>query len=204
MKTPVLVLFLLIASLARAAAPVDLGSGQAYVRVHGTADLRDLPPGALVLDLRYPAGGEDAARELRAWLAARPRTAELFVLVSPMTPPPVATVVAQSGAVTLGAPGSLPAPGVVVQTEPASDRRAYEAADAGTPIATLISGKVVKERYDEASLVADFNRGDHDAEPPAGPDPTAAKADKARETPLVDRVLQRAAGLHRALQALRP
>lgn len=204
MKKLLLPIFLLIASLARAAAPVDLGSGQAYVRVQALADLGNLPSGALVLDLRYPTVGEDAAGELRAWLAARPRSAELFVLVSPMTPPPVAAVVAQSGVVTLGAPGSLPAPKVLVQTEPAIDRRAYDAADAGTPIAKLISGKVAKERYDEASLVADFNNGDRDAEPPAGPDPTAEKDERAKEPPLVDRVLQRAADLHRALQALRP
>ncbi|HVZ65748.1 MAG TPA: hypothetical protein VG936_14375 [Lacunisphaera sp.] len=204
MKKSIVPIFLLIASLARAAAPVDLGSGQAYVRVQAVADLQNLPSGALVLDLRYPALGDDAAQGLRGWLAARPRTAELFVLVSPLTPPPVATVVAQSGVVTLGAPGSLPAPKVLVQTEPATDRRAYDAAKTGTPIAKLISGKVVKERYDEASLVADFNKGDHDAEPPAGPDPTAEKDQKAKEPPLVDRVLQRAADLHRALQALRP
>jgi len=196
-------IFLLVACLARAATPVDLGSGQAYVRVHALADLGKLPSGALVLDLRYPAVGDDAARELRDWLAARPRSAELFVLVSPLTPTPIAAVVDQSGVVTLGAPGSRPAPKVLVQTEPATDRRAYDAADAGTPVASLISGKVVKERFDEATLVADFNNGDHDAEPPAGPDPTA-KEQKATEPPLVDRVLQRAAGLHRALQALRP
>lgn len=204
MKKFLVPVVLLVASLARAAAPVDLGSGQAYVRIHALADLSNLPSGALVLDLRYPTVGEDAARELRGWLSARPRTAELFVLVSPLTPPPIAAVVAQSGVVTLGAPGSLPAPKVLVQTEPATDRRAYDAADAGTPLASLISGKVVKERFDEATLVADFNNGDHDAEPPAGPDPTADKEQKAKEPPLVDRVLQRAAGLHRALQALRP
>ncbi|MSU45657.1 MAG: hypothetical protein EXS42_00655 [Lacunisphaera sp.] len=93
----------------------------------------------------------------------------------------------------------------MVQTAAAADRRAYDALETGTPLATLISGKVEKDRFDEATLVKEFKNGNPDASPPPLPDPTALKSAAAPEklVPLTDRVLQRAVHLHRAGLVLR-
>ncbi|HKB56286.1 MAG TPA: hypothetical protein VKC51_01740, partial [Lacunisphaera sp.] len=121
------------------------------------------------------------------------------------TPAAIIATVAQSSALTLGASGSLPAPKVIVQADAATDRRAYDALETGTPLATLISGKIEKERFDEATLVKEFKNGNPDAEPPPLPDPAAPKLATAlgKTVPLIDGVLQRAVHLHRALLALR-
>jgi hypothetical protein len=95
---------------------------------------------------------------------------------------------------------------VVVRTDEDTDRRAYEALATGTPVTQLISGKIEKERYDEAVLVQEFKNGNPDPAPPPALDPTAGKhsgtAEKAA-VPLIDHVLQRAVHLHHALLALR-
>ena len=74
----------------------------------------------------------------------------------------------------------------------------------GTLPAILVTGKIEKERFDEATLVQEFNNGNPDAEPPPLPDPTRPKLNEAApvKAPLIDRVLQRAIQLHRALLAL--
>jgi hypothetical protein len=188
----------------------DLGQGLSYLRVPSLAGaeaaLRQAVPGAgaLVLDLRYTAVGEDPAA-LAAALTTRPAGAALFVLVSPATPPALGP--ALGTALTLGAPGSVPAPKVVVQTDAAADRRAYDALTAGTPLEKLLSGKIAKERFDEATLVREFKDGNTAAEPPPTPNPTATPPDGAAKDPATvpptDRVLQRAVHLHRSLLALR-
>ncbi len=187
----------------------DLGHGLAYLRIHSVAEseaaLRKVLPGsgALVLDLRYATASEESVAVLQAALAGHRADAPRFILLSPATPPVLAPAV--TSALTLGTPGSVPAPKVVVQTDAATDRRAYDALESGTPLAPLISGKIEKERFDEATLVQEFKNGNPDAAPAPTPDPTAPKPAGTPEkpTPLVDRVLQRAVHLHRALQALR-
>jgi hypothetical protein len=208
MRTIILGLALVLAVAAHGTDFTDLGQGLSYVRVPTASDaagvLQQAGPGvrALVLDLRYTTTSDESTAALKAAIAARPAGSQLFVLVSPATPASLAPALANT--LTLGAPGSKPAPKVVVQTDAVTDRRAHDALAAGTPVAGLISGRIEKERYDEASLVQEFNNGDHDAEPPPGPDPTAAKpGEKMPEARLIDRVLQRAVHLHRALLALR-
>lgn len=185
----------------------DLGQGLGYLRVHVPADAgkAGAADGALVLDLRYADADEAFAADLKAALAARPVNAPLFILVSPATPAVLASVILQSPALTLGIAGALPAPQIVVKTDAANDRHAYDAFEAGTPVDTLITGKVKKERFDEATLVEEFKNGNPDAAPPPGPDPTAPKAggEPAKPVPLTDRVLQRAVHLHQALLALK-
>ncbi len=203
-------LFLL--TITRATELTDLGQGLAYLRIHSVAEsdaaLHKTVPGAgaLVLDLRYATAGDDAAATLQSALAGRTAGAPLFILVSPATPATLAAVIRTSPALTLGILGSVPAPKVVVQAEAATDRRAYDALETGTALEKLITGKIEKERFDEATLVHEFKNGNPDAEPPPPPDPTAPKAAGAPETPaqLTDRVLQRAIHLHRALLALKP
>lgn len=196
----------LLASVS-ATEPTDLGQGLSYLRVRSPADSCKAvaAPGALVLDLRYATTDAAAVVELQSALAARPAGAPLFVLVGPATPPALLPLVRQPPALTLGLAGMSPAPRVAVKTDAATDRKAYEALEAGTTLDALITGKIEKERFDEATLVEEFNNGNPDAMPPPPPDPTAPKADGAPDKPavLTDRVLQRAVHLHRALLALR-
>jgi hypothetical protein len=223
---------LLLALRAVATDLTDLGQGLSYLRIHSAADadaaLRKAAPGtgALVLDLRYATADEASATALKAALAGRPAT--VFILVSPATAPALIPVIAAAPALALGVPGSVPAPRIVVQGDAAADRRAFDAVDAGTELSKLITGKIEKERFDEASLVQEFKNG-NDPAPPPTPDPTAPKTGEPKEAPaplpgnpaergvsgtntgpatagnsaLVDRVLQRAVHLHRALLALR-
>ncbi len=203
-------LFLLAAS--RAAELTDLGQGLAYLRIHSVAEsdaaLHKAVPGAgaLVLDLRYVTAGDDSAAALQSALAGHATGTPLFILVSPATPAALAAVIRTSPALTLGILGSVPAPKVVVQADAAIDRRAYDALDTGTALEKLLSGKIEKERFDEATLVHEFKNGNPDAEPPPPPDPTAPKPAGTEDKPaqLTDRVLQRAIHLHRALLALKP
>ncbi len=193
----------------------DLGQGLSYLRIHSVAEssvaLRKAVPGAgaLVLDLRYATAAEDSPAALQSALAERPAGTTLFILVSPATPASLGPVITTVRALTLGAPGSAPAPKVIVQTDAPADRRAYDALEAGTALTTLIAGKIEKERYDEATLVHEFKNGLPASEPPLTPDPAAAKPaatpekEKEKPAPLTDRVLQRAVHLHRALLALK-
>lgn len=208
-----ILLFSVLCLLSSGTELTDLGQGLSYLRIHSVTDaevaLRKAVPGAgaLVLDLRYATAGDASSAALQTALAGRSPNNPLFILVSPATPPALGSVISASPALTLGAAGSLPAPKVVVQTDAATDRRAYDALEAGTPLAKLISGKIAKERFDEATLVQEFKNGNPDAAPAPTPDPTAAKPAGAPEkeppAPLVDRVLQRAVHLHRALLALK-
>lgn len=196
-----------------AAELTDLGQGLSYLRIHSVADseaaLRKALPGAgaLVLDLRYATADEISAALVKTALAARPGRSPIFILVSPATAPALVPVIAASSALTLGVAGSVPAPSVTVHSDAAADRKAYDALDAGTELSKLITGKIEKERYDEATLVQEFKNGSADPAPPLAPDPTASKAENPpKDAPPpapIDRVLQRAVHLHRALQALR-
>jgi hypothetical protein len=206
-------LFSAICSLSSGTELTDLGQGLSYLRIHSVADseaaMRKAVPGAsaLVLDLRYATAGDEAAVALKSALGGRSPQNPLFILVSPATPPVLGPVISASPALTLGASGSQPAPKVVVQTDATADRRAFDALDAGTALEKLISGKIEKERFDEATLVQEFKNGNPDAAPLAPPDPTAPKPAGApeKEPPAApfDRVLQRAVHLHRALLALK-
>lgn len=194
--------------LLKAAEPIDLGQDLAYLRVHALADeqtvIADLTRTGkpLVLDLRYATANDESLATFRAMLANRLAGATLFILVSPATAPALATTVASE--LTLGPVGTLPAPKVSVQTDSDTDRRAYDALDAGKTLAELISGRIEKDRYDEASLMKDFKNGNTSPEPPPRPNLTAPKPSAVEVTPgLTDRVLQRAVNLHQTLLALR-
>jgi hypothetical protein len=201
-------LCLVLCSLAtHAAEPVELAPGVRYLRIHSltqsslelSAALNITQSPALVIDLRYVASEKDAAEVLKAF-NSHPAKPTLYVLVSPETPRDVAEAVTKTWTplVTLGIRDCHPAAEVVVEQTAADDRSAYDALDNGTPLAALISGKIDKERFDEAELVKEFKNGNHDAHPPEG-DADSAKA----PTRLTDRVLQRALHLHQALQALK-
>jgi hypothetical protein len=221
-------LFSVLCLLSSATELTDLGQGLSYLRIRSVAEseviLRKAVPGAgaLVLDLRYATADETAAATLKSALEARSSGAALLVLVSPSTPPALAPVIAAARALTLGAPDSVPAARVIVRTDAPADRKAYDALETGTELAKLVTGKIEKERFDEATLVKEFKNG-HDADQPGSrpsptpvtppPEPVAPPitgAPGAEDTPKdvpatppTDRVLQRAIHLHRALLALR-
>jgi hypothetical protein len=198
---------------ARATETTDLGYNLSYLRVHSLADSVPVLRAALsakrafVLDLRYATATDDSLAALRTALAAHPAGFPLFILISPATPAAVVDAANQTPGsfVTLGITSSRSAK-ITVKADAATDRKAYDALDNGTPVAALISGKVEKERFDEATLVQEFKNGNADAAPPALPDPTVPKPADAEEkpAPLIDHVLQRAVQLHQALLALHP
>jgi len=215
------VILLTLSVWLKAVEPTALGNNLSYVRVHSlddsAADLRSKLSAkhAFVLDLRYVTANDESVGVLKTALAAHPAEAPLFILVSPATPAGVigALTVKSGTLVTLGVAGSESSPQIAVRTEAETDRRAYDAFDNGTPLDALISGKIEKDRYDEATLVHEFKNGNSEPEPPLSPDPTKLKiasgSDKPAEgaaiatAPLKDLVLQRALNLYQALLALR-
>ena len=207
-----LLLALTLAARALATAEVtELGDGLAYMRVRSLATAAEtldavLPQGrALVLDLRAGQASVEDPAVLGALLARRRGPGPLYILVGPQTPAAFRVPLSRlpSGALTLGIAGSVPAPAVVIDQAPDADRRAYEALDADTPLEQLVSGKIEKERFDEASLVKEFENGNPYAEPPPSPDPAGTKPAEPKDAIPTDRVLQRALHLHRALAALK-
>ncbi|MBA4135711.1 MAG: hypothetical protein C0518_00180 [Opitutus sp.] len=188
----------------------DLGERLAYLRVHSVGESAKAIASnvtadhALVLDLRYATTAPEDASVMRDALARRSSRSPLLILVSPATPealqPALATL--PRGTVTLGVADSKPAPQVVVMQPAEVDRRAYDALDGGMKLEDLVTGKIEKERFDEASLVKEFQNGNAIAAPPPTPDPARVTPEKAPV--LTDRVLQRAIHLHRALAALQP
>lgn len=209
--TQLAIAIVVLLAAARATATVEktnLAADLGYLRVHSYADAAATiqselaAPRALVLDLRYATAGNADAKELTSELAARPAAQPTFVLVSPETPDALAVALQNlpTGVVTIGVRDSNPQPAVVVAQEAAVDRRAFDAADSGMPIPELISGRIEKDRFDEAALVREFRK-----EPIPDAPKSEAKKDGQEKVPLlVDRVLQRAVHIHRALRAIKP
>jgi hypothetical protein len=209
---PVFFLSFVLTGAARAAQPepIDLGADLVYLHIKSLAAAAPLLPTTLsaqrplVLDLRY-ATSEAVALSVFKTALARPH-APLFILFSAATPQEIIAVVKQStGAIiTLSVAGADAPAEIQVQADPTADRLAYEALGQGTLPAILVTGKIEKERFDEATLVQEFKNGNPDAEPPPLPDPTQPKLNQAApvKAPWIDRVLQRAIQLHRALLAL--
>ena len=178
------VLFLVLSCLApsaRATELTDLGAGLSYLRVHAVAESAKGLTAAvresdfLVLDLRHATSSAEAADLLRTALIAREGKPPAFVLVSPATPPAIAeslTLVANK-CITLGIKNSIPTPQVIIEQSADADLHAYEALDSGQPLVSLISGKIGKDRFDEAELMKEFNNGNPNAAPPPPPNPTA-------------------------------
>jgi len=187
-----------------AAPPAEISPGLGFLRVTSFAKSANEFTEVLqrdtscVLDLRAAAAEPEAAAVLQA-LNTAPGKSRLYVLVSPDTPESIAKLLtgAPARVTLLGVKGSHPDPQVIVMQTAADDRKAGDALDQGAAPATLISGKIEKERFDEAELVKEFKNGNHDAHPPE-----IDATGKSTEARLVDRVLQRAVHLHRALQAL--
>ena len=219
MKIFLAALFLAFATTVVIAAPDgpvrDLGLGLGYIRVHALP--ADLPPtgetprGALVLDLRFSHGDDNSATPLAAWLRSHCTTATpVFVLVNDETAPAALAYFSahdpSAGLVTLGAASARFKPDIVLTITPASDWTAYNAADHGTALLSLLTAASTKPRHDEASIaqdqkaaVEDPASSDTDLPDPGEPPPAV----HAPPPPLLDLVLLRAVHLHRALLALK-
>lgn len=147
------------------AAPVDLGEGLSYLRIRSVGDdtaiMFTVKADALVLDLRHASANDETAAAFGDALAKLERDDLVMVLVSPATPRALVAVLEKSGPrlLVLGTAEARPKPTVAIQTTADADRAAYDAFETGTPLEKLISGKIEKERYDEATLVAEFKSG---------------------------------------------
>lgn len=217
MKSLLRFILLFVPAFAFAAESPDLGNNLAYLRVHSLADSSAELKAALalkhayVLDVRYATATDEAIAALNTSLATHPADAPLFILISPSTPAGIIDAInapAHAKFVTLGIAGTQPTPRIEVRTSPEIDRAAYDAFDHGKSLTELVTGKMEKDRYDEATLVHEFKNGNPDPEAALSPDAPKAKSDKADDAadpvePLRDRVLQRALNLHQALLALR-
>ncbi len=182
-----------------------LEQGVVYVRAR-TLDsaalaVTALSPHTVVLDLRHTTAASEAKAALAPMLARQPAATPTLFLIGPATPAAVAEALTPlpPGLVTLGVATARPAPVVVVQQSAEADAAAYTAYEKGTDLETLISGKVEKERYDEAALVQEFRQPENShASAPAAATPAAEQT----PAPPSDRVLQRAVNLHHVFLAL--
>jgi len=215
MKPYFLALLVVLVPAVAVAAPdrleKDLGQGLAYCRVHALpADLPTAPPrGALVLDLRFAHGDDNAATAFGAWLKLHATVATpVFVLINADTAPSALAYFAAHepgpGLVTLGPRSSRLETDIVVKTSDRADRAAYEALEHGTALATLLTDPLVKARHDEASIAQERTgpAADEDDSDPSD-SASAAPSAPAAPPPVIDYVLLRAVHLHRTLLALR-
>lgn len=198
------------------AAPLehDLGAGLAYLRLHTLpADLASASakPQPRVVDLRFTVVDENGASALDIWIRARAKPATpILVLANAETAPALRPVLAalksHSGFVTLGAAAPDFSPDVALSVPLEAERTAYHALANGASLASLIAENTDKPRHDEAAImrertapleedVADFEL-EEDA-------PSAPSAETSPPAPPIDRALQRAIHLHRALLALK-
>lgn len=192
------------AALAKPApgAAQDLGLGLSYYRVHELPrDFPSAPRGhasPCVLDLRFARSDEASCAALAAWIRfnAAART-PVFVLENASTSPALLAAVPQGapGLVVLAPRSARLGPDIPVAVSADADRKAYEAAEKGAPLDSLLHDYPDKPRTDEAYLekehLSDSDAPDSAADLPAPP------------MPLVDSLLQRAVQLHRGLLALR-
>ena len=187
----------------------ELGENLRYFRAHvlpAELPAADVPPSPIILDLRYTRTEPGAANALDAWLKFRATpTTPIVVLVNSETSSEVREMITpaskRADLVTVGRKTGDVAPDIVIETTDDEERRAYDALEQSTSVESLITENADKPRVDEASIMRDRAEGN---DRPFGADPRA-NAEKKTETPaptLVDRALQRAIHLHRALLAL--
>jgi nucleoside phosphorylase len=184
-----------------ASAGHDLGQGLVYIRVHHLpADLPANPEGrapATVVDLRYVEADAATTTALGAWLKFRagPKSPVLVLVNSKTSPALLATLRAhdpKSGILLISGSAGAVRPDLTVPTSAEAERKAYDAFETGTPLATLITDFPDKVRIDEASL--NFER----------PAPEVTDTDdQPQPAPVIDAALQRAVHLHRTLLALK-
>jgi hypothetical protein len=160
---------------------------------------------ATVLDIRYVSGNRAAGNELTGWLKAHASLhSPVILLANGETSSALlgnfSSAEAIPGLVVIGPARDNLSADIGVQIDEARERQAYDALEAGTPVAKLIDDNPEKARNDEARLAKDHlsdgelaSSGDtgplHDEPPVPGP--------------LIDGVLRRAVQFYHTLLALK-
>lgn len=191
----------------------DLGEGLQFFRAHVLP--ADLPSdkaktGPLVLDLRYTLAETDAARALEAWLKFRATDhTPVFVLFNTDTALSlrdlVASVEGRPGLITLGRPTATFTPDIAIDCPAEEERKAYDALEKSPSVDSVLRENLDKPRVDEASIMharAESSNGAPESAASEHPTSTEKKSPPPASNP-IDRPLQRAVQLHRALVALK-
>jgi hypothetical protein len=203
----------------------DLGKGLSYLRIADlTTELKELngylEKPAVVLDLRNAIGTQESVEQFAKLLDDSPARGKALriILINPQTAPGLIDAVSadRERQLTIGPSSPAVHPDVAVKVSAEEDRRAYDAMNAGLSLEKLISNKLEKRRFDEASLArnhsstgpAEPEEGDLETDLPdsipsgqSAPNPPTP----AKEAPAAphDLILERAIQVHRALTALK-
>ena len=184
----------------------DLGENLYYLRARVLPG--DLPPEALK-EKTVILAEDEATTALQTWLQSRAMAeTPVFVLINAGTAPALREFLAEqrshSRLITIGRTASGFEPDISVESSDDEERRAYDALTPDIRIETLLTENADKPRIDEASIMrarADAQDEPIEANPLDRLTPTEKKTDS--PPPPIDRALQRAVHLHRALLALR-
>jgi len=191
----------------------DLAENLHYIRTHilpNDLSAAELKTGAVILDLRFALAEVGALSALDAWIRVQATSSTpVIVLINPDTAPALRESLAahhrRSGLITIGRPTSEIVPDIAIESSAEEERRAYEALEKDSSIESLITENADKPRIDEAAIMR--ARANPDGEPVdtdfPEPPTSSAKTEDAPPPPPVDRALQRAIHLHRALLALK-
>jgi hypothetical protein len=198
-----------LGSLAAAPLRQELGDGLVYVRAHQLpGDLPILSTGRIrstILDVRFVAGDLAAGTALGDWLKRHASLkTPVVLLVNSGTGAAVLTGFGLAdnipGLVVIGPAGSNVASDIAVDLTHRPERQAYDALEAGIPVAKLIDENPEKPRNDEARLAKDHLT---DAELAASSDSGPLHDSPPGPTRLIDAQLQRAVQFFHALTALK-
>ena len=189
----------------------DLGDDLSYTRAEVLP--RDLPPPGpnkqpLILDLRYSLADAEASTALNAWLDSRASgKTPVFVLINSETALALRDLLkghaSGTGVITIGRASAETKPDIPVSTSDEEERRAYDAAKS-EKIEALITENADKTRVDEASIMHARRNLLEEESFESNPLDRITPTDKKPESktrPPVDRALQRAVHLHRAMRA---
>jgi hypothetical protein len=206
---------ILIASAPLHAKPVNHELADSLLYFRAEVIPRDLPPadvksGPLILDLRFALAEADATTALDAWLKLRATpVTPVFLLINSDTAPDLrkllTDVMSRHSVITIGRATEEIKPDIEIETSNEEERRAYDALEQNAPIDSLLAENADKPRVDEAAIMrARDEAGEElfEANPLDRIAPTDTKSE-AKAAPPIDRALQRAVHLHRALRALK-
>jgi hypothetical protein len=147
---------------------------------------------------------------LTTWLASHAaEKTPVFLLINGETALALRTQFAkledQPGVISIGRSSPEITPDIAIETSATQERAAYDALEKNATVESLVRENIDKSRIDEASIMqarAEQADAPDDFFGPARPRAPETKSDSP-PAPLIDRTLQRAVQLHRALIALK-
>ncbi|MBL4574793.1 MAG: hypothetical protein JKY51_01665, partial [Opitutaceae bacterium] len=184
----------------------DIGDSFSLLKAH-------LSQRALVIDLRFVRSDPESIHSLGNLLSIHSRPSKsprtILVLCNKETSPPLGKLLQDlQNEGSIIAIGTSPnetgfTPKLNVNVLPEKDHKAYHALGQTMDMKALINGTVVKDRYDEARLMKDFQnnqalKGQHQSVKKEKP----SIAEEDSSPPLTDDILQRAYFLIKALEGL--